>query len=220
MVYNIIVEDFFQKVYSMSPDKFGQLIMKNPNLRGICDGYASEEHFEALLESVENIEKHYKPDDHHPTQKGDRVITYRSVDLTIELKTVVTGTTEYNSPQKHTDLYGNEWWTGQFRTSKSRKRVVRFSDGSQQDCFYMTRGKIDIYGVCVRPFTGNWGDYMYCLESDIPNPQNEDLTPLQRSELLNPTIRVQWPPKSPWTASLEEVLEAAYQQKIKQASQL
>ena len=199
----------FLEEYDMTIDEFTELEKKNSSLRGYISGYVSEWHFEKLVDKNKNVQHHYKPQDQDRNQKGDRIITYRDIDISFEVRAIYTDTVISTQ-----DLTGNISGSGSFKTKCARSRTIKFSDGSEVNTWYNPRGLVDVFCVCIKPITQKW-EYQYCLNSDIPSPETKDLTKLQKQEILKCDNEVRVPPQGFWTDDLDVVLERAYQQKLK-----
>lgn len=200
--------------YNLSLDELSEMIDMYRPLKSSFDGHVSEYIFvKEYVKPFKRITDYYKPDSQSRSDKGDLTVTFDGIPIKIELKTILAGfvADPSRNPRQITTLEGTHW-RGRFKTRTSSARVVTFSDGSKHKTFCVPRSQVDVYGVCVRPFTGKW-EYMYCLTADMPGCSTPELTPLQKHELLKPDQFVQWPPVDPWTDSLETILERAVAQK-------
>ena len=201
--------------YNMSLEEVSEMLDMYRPLQASFDGHAGEYAFvKNYVKSCARISEYRKPNtglDH--TDKGDLVVVFDGTPVRIELKTALTGfrVGKHRNPTQ-VDTVNGPVWKYTFKTRTSSYKTVHFSDQSTAFTLCVPYGLVDVYGVCVRPFTGKW-EYMYCLTSDLPNNTNKNFTPLQQKELIRPTIKTYWPPQDPWTDSLETILERAAAQK-------
>ena len=196
--------DPIQQEYGISAQSFVQWSKEHTSVNGFLTGISSEIAFFDVLEKHPEIKSFRKPLDTNKDDKGDCVLQYKDETLVIEVKSV--NSKRMKSSQ---DVFGDTCWSGSVELRNSRKKIVQFKDGSVLNTCLIERGEVDIYAVCVRKFTGKW-DYIYCLECNIPNNKNPKLSDVQRQACIAAGITVSWPPKSPWTSSLSDILEQAY----------
>lgn len=180
-------------------DQMSEIYADNPNFRAIIDGYAAEIHFKQLLHQIPGITESTKPGDQNRNQKGDRMVMVGETPISIEVKSVAKNSVKQT-------LFG---WTGRAAVKSSDKKVLTFSDGSQADVANLPRGQFTILAVCCQPFNGDWKQFQYCLNSDLPHPESKSLTPLQQNELISTGVYVEWPPVYPFTSDLQEILTRA-----------
>lgn len=200
--------------YKLNIQELSEIIDLYRPLQACFDGHAGEYVFvRDYVKTCPRITEYYKPDNQNRNEKGDITVTFEGVPIRIEMKTILTGNRiqAYRNPRQITNLDGT-YWRGRFKTRTSAYKTVKFPDGTELSTLCVPRTQVDVYGVCVRPFTGKW-EYMFCLTSDLPPNESRNLTPVQKSVLLKSEVYVHWPPEDPWTASLETVLERAAAQK-------
>lgn len=211
--------------FQVSEDEFKHMIARvfSNNLSALAffEGYGSEYILEKIIKNTPSITAHYKPGDNNTEIKGDVVVTYKDVDLRIEAKSIKRRTNSISrKPQKIVNLE-EEYWIGFFQTRASRNRKLVFSDGSVAHTYNCLRNQYDIIAVNVFQLSGKQ-EFMYCLEENLPSTEycatKTNLTPLQCVETLRGEVSVRWPPVAPWTSSLEEILEQAYQNKLQSAT--
>lgn len=191
---------------SLTEEELTQLAEENTSFCGVLEGYASEVHFKKIVENTPHITHHYKPGDNNTIQKGDRVVTYKGVEISTEVRTIL----NCKRIRKHQTIDGKTCCDGYFKANSSHLRKLTFSDGSSM----MTRNclidsGIHIYAICVKPMTGKW-DFVYCMTKDLPKGLNCEGTDLQRKELLTPQILVKYPPEGLWTDDFQIILERTY----------
>lgn len=215
-VYNTVMDlDLIQQEYGVSAENFVKWSIQNRSVYGFLSGVSAEIAFFDIIAKHPEIKQYRKPLDTNKTDKGDCVVDYKDTTLSIEIKSLHSGK---NKIKKTQDVFGEETWTGTVELRNSRKKLVTFKDGTVLNTCLIERGEVDIYAVCVRKFTGKW-DYIYCLECNIPNNKNTKLTPEQRQQCMATYATVCWPPQSPWTTSLDQILEQAYQAKQQNINQ-
>ena len=210
--------DLAQK-FELSEDEFKHMIAhvfsNNISALAFFEGYSSEYILEKLVLDTPHVSGCYKPGDNNTHEKGDLVASYKEVPVSIEVKNVRRrGSSTQRKPKLVTNLE-EQYWVGHFCTRAGRSRIVTFSDGSKSHSYNCVRGQYDVIAVNVYQFTGRQ-QFMYCLEKDLPSTKHTPkthLSPLQCHETLQPEVTVRWPPVAPWTDSLEEILERAYQHK-------
>ena len=206
-----------EKEFGISEHDFVNLIHTTPHLRGPVYGAISEFFFDCLFENIPEVTHRHKPIEYLKNETpGDLIVTYKDIPISFEIKNIRSGKYESGIRRKiriNENVFGEKTWSGVVSLMNSRRRVVTFSDGSVVNGYNTKRGEVDVYAVCVKMLTGKW-EYMYCLESDIPSVINsKNLTPLQQNEVLKGAMRIQWPPKAPWTDSLVDILEKVYNEK-------
>jgi hypothetical protein len=183
-----------------SIERLGVLYKTNPNFRAIVDGYNGEDHFRPLIQGIAGVENIRKPGDQNRNEKGDVKFGYKGFPISIEIKSIAKNTVKKN-------LFG---WSGKAAVKSSDKKQLVFSDGSVADVAMLPRGQFTVLAVGCHAFTGNWKDFQYCLNSELPKPTSSDgLTDLQKNELISVLVPVEWPPVGPFTTNLEEILERA-----------
>jgi|688.fasta_scaffold204317_1 hypothetical protein len=200
--------------YGMNIEEVTEMLDMYRHLRASFEGHAGEYAFvKHYVKPCARITGHRKPDPQNKKEKGDLVVTFEDTPVSIELKSALTGfrVNPYKNPVQVQTVHGPVW-KFLFKTRTSSYKTIKYSDGTELSTLNVPYGQVDVYGVCVRPFTGVW-EYMYCLTSDLPHNANPNLTPVQQRETLSPVIRVEWPPEAPWTNSLETILERAVAQK-------
>ena len=204
------------KKFEVSEDEFKDMISyvfsNNLSALAFFEGYGSEYLLEKHIKTIPEITGHYKPGDNNLEVKGDVVVTYKDVPVSIEAKNVRRGTNSRKRKPKHIVNLEESYWTGYFSTRRPRSKLVTFSDGSQVDTYNSLRGQYDIIAVNVFQLIGKQ-QFVYCLETHLPSTEYiqayTDLSPLQCQETLRGEILVRWPPVAPWTDSLQDVLEQA-----------
>src|SRR5437867_1938424 len=74
--------------WSVTAHELTTLVNDNPSLRGILLGYVAEHKFQQLIERHPHISGSKKYDDHDRTRKSDRVIVYKGVEFSVEVKSL------------------------------------------------------------------------------------------------------------------------------------
>jgi hypothetical protein len=131
----------------------------------------------------------YKPSDHDRLKKCDFVMTYRGIDISVEVKSLQTATVKLDG----------EIYKGKVQCDASDRRIVKFSDGSTLQTTCLLAGEFDLLAVNLFAFEKKWR-YVFARNKDLPRSQFRKYTPEQREKLLATLFEVSWPPKPPFTA--------------------
>ncbi|MGL4250672.1 MAG: hypothetical protein ACRCR1_08570 [Aeromonas sp.] len=86
------------KEWDMDEDYFSELVRENPSLKGMILGYAAEKKLKDFFVELGITENHRKDDDHDRTKKGDLTLTYKDVEVTIEVKSLQTNSVKATLP--------------------------------------------------------------------------------------------------------------------------
>ena len=158
-----------------------------------------------MVEAHEHVAGTVKHDDHNRRRKSDRVIVYRGEEFSVEVKSLQTNSIK---------LVG-EAWSGRAQVDGSDRRTVVFPDGSELNTTLLLRGEFDILAINCFAFEGEWR-FAFGLNRDLPKSNYRKYTQAQRDGLIASLVPVTWPPEPPLSADLFPIVEALYQERIKQ----
>lgn len=160
-----------------------EMLRKNSSLRGYLQGYAAEEYLMKKLRSMDGIDEVSKIPD-RDKQKGDISLSYQGRPLTIEIKSLKSGSSR------------EDFLEGGFSATVLVKRTDRAQDeGDQVGTTHLTPGEFDILAISTYGITGRW-EYYYIANKYLPraahdtnkihtNPRINVLsTPFLHSDLL------------------------------------
>lgn len=190
--------------WELSEADLTDLIENNPSMRGVVLGYVAELKFRQMYVDKEGITS-VKDDDHDRKKKGDRRLTYRGVDLLVEVKSLQTNTVAQN-PE-------NGEWSGKTQVDGSDRRKIRFDDGTELNTTLLKRGEFDILAVNCFAFGDSWR-FAFALNQDLAPSTYGKYTKEQRKHLIASLQKISWPPRKPFTDDFDEILERAYRLKV------
>jgi hypothetical protein len=174
--------------WEITVEEFTALIDENPSLRGMLFGYVAEYKFSKLWLGHKDVSYAVKPDDHNRRKKGDRVIIYKEIEFSIEVKSLQT-----NSITRLED----GTWSGKAQCDGSDRRIVSFPDGKKLNTTCLLAGEFDLLAVNCHAFQGKW-DFAFAKNMDLPRSTYRKYTAKQRKQLLASLVPVTWPPQPPF----------------------
>jgi hypothetical protein len=180
------------------------LVNENPSLRGMMLGYVAEHKFQQLVEAHPHISSSKKHDDHDRSRKHDRVIIFKGMEFTIEVKSLQTNLIE--------KIDGR--WTGRAQVDGSDRRIVKFPDGTELNTTLLLRGQFDILAVNCFAFENKW-HFAFALNRDLPQSRCRKYTQAQRDGLIASLIPVTWPPEPPFVLDPFELVDRLYRERSK-----
>lgn len=135
-----------------------RLADESPNLRGYIQGYLAESRLAQQLSSVEGVSRVKKIPD-TDDMRGDLLVTYHGVDLTIECKSLASGILRQDA------LNGS--WEASVLCKNTDKRVTAVRGQDSIQSVNLHKGGFDILSVCTFPVTGRW-DSLFLLNRYLP----------------------------------------------------
>ncbi|MDR2718295.1 MAG: hypothetical protein LBB89_09570 [Treponema sp.] len=183
--------------WDITEQEFTELVRNNPSLRGMILGYIAEQKFQSICLNHPAITAISKDDDHDRSKKGDRRIIYKDKTFTIEVKSLQTHTVK---------KCGNDIWEGKSQVDGSDRRIITFPDGTELNTTLLLRGEFDILAVNCFAFGGKWR-FAFCKNNDLPTSSFKKYTAIQQNGLIASLIPVTWPPQSPFTDNLFQLLD-------------
>lgn len=126
------------------------LLLNNSSLRGYLQGYAAEEFLMRRLNEDESFCEISKIPDQSP-QKGDIQCLYRATPLTIEVKSLKTGSDR------------DDFLVGGFVANVAVKKTDKPTNGTS----HITQGEFDILAICTYNVTGEW-DFYFMAGNRLP----------------------------------------------------
>jgi hypothetical protein len=186
----------------LSEFTFGEIekvLADNPALRGFIQGYLAELALMKRLAIITGIKDVQKIPD-KDIRKGDILFRYKGTDLTIEVKSVRSGSV------KEDVLH--ETWEGTVGCKSSDKKEQLTSEGILVNTSSIMRGTFDILAISTYTVEGTW-DYVYMENKHLPSISHGDHNIIKTSFKINPLL-------TPLLESdLVKVLESARADKLK-----
>lgn len=180
------------------------LVDENPSLRGIMLGYVAEHKFQELIEKHPHISGSKKHDDHDRSRKSDRVIMYKGMEFTIEVKSLQTN--------QFRQVGGR--LTGRAQVDASDRRTVTLRGGRKLNTTLLLRGEFDILAVNCFAFESKW-NFAFALNGDLPKSTFKKYTQAQRDQLIASLVPVTWPPEPPFASDPFVLVERLYLERLK-----
>jgi hypothetical protein len=169
------------------------IIASNASLRGVLVGYLAE---------VRLMEKWFKDhpfrryDDHDRTHKGDRWLTYKGREFSIEVKSL----------QSNYVKQVEGGWTGRFQVDASDCRTVSLPNGDKIATTCLVVGEFDLVAINLFEFGAKWR-FAFAKNRDLPRSPSKKYTPEQRQYLLQATPKITWPLEPPFRAEPFSLLD-------------
>lgn len=187
----------FLKRLGISIDDLEEIIGKSPSLRGVLVGYLAEK---KLVEEYFKDLNPEKPDDHDRSSKGDRVILYKGVRISVEVKSLQTNCVVKTS----------EGYEGRFQCDASDSRKVRLPNGEVIKTVCLLVGGFDLLAVNLFEFGQKW-KFAFVRNRDLPRSNFRGYTIEQQGYLLQTTPKITLPLRlpyrdEPWTL-LDEIAQ-------------
>lgn len=181
-----------------------ELVNDNPSLRGILLGYVAEHKFQELVEKHPHISGSRKHDDHDRSRKNDRVITYKGMEFSIEVKSLQTNLIRQEGGR----------WIGRAQVDASDRREVRLRNGRKLNTTLLLFGQFDILAVNCFAFENKW-NFAFALNRDLPKSTFKKYTQAQRDQLISSLVPVTWPPEPPFVSDPFSLVERLYLERSK-----
>lgn len=192
---------FFDRL-GVTPTEIEQLIQASPSLRGQVVGYLAEM---KLVHMWFSKYKLHKPDDHDRTKKGDRGISYKGHELSIEVKSLQTNSVVQTAAGTY---------RGTFQCDASDSREVVLPDGSKVKTVCLIVGGFDLLAINLFEFGQQWR-FAFVKNSDLPRSKYHKYTPYQQQFLLQTTPPISWPLEAPFRDEPFALLDEIVRQKKK-----
>lgn len=189
--------------WQVSESELTDLLKENPSMRGVVLGYIAELKFHQMYADKEGI-ANVKDDDHDRKRKGDRRLTYKGVELLVEVKSLQTNTVRQN-PETGV-------WFGKTQVDGSDRREICFDDGTTLNTTLLKRGEFDILAVNCFAFGDKWR-FAFALNQELAPSTYSGYTEGQRKQLIASLQKLTWPLSPPFTDDFDDVLKRAYQLK-------
>lgn len=197
-IYQLFLDDKnILERWDIKINDFEQLISDNPSLRGFVIGYLAESKLREVLSKDKRISGLKKYDDHDRKNKHDLVITYKSKQYSIEIKSLQTNTV------KKKDL---ETFEGKFQCDASDKRKIVLQSGEEVTTTCLRFGDFDILAVNLFAFRGKW-EFGFALNKDLPASQYAKYSEELRSNLIKSIIPISLPLSTPFVSDITILLE-------------
>lgn len=130
-----------------------------------------------------------KFNDHDRTKKSDFVFQYRSVEISVEVKSLQTNSIRH--------LDGGQF-AGKFQCDASDRRSVKLPNGKKVNTTCLLVGEWDIIAVNLFAFTDEWR-FVYARNQDLPHSTFRDYSPYVQRHLLATLMKVTWPTVPPFS---------------------
>ncbi len=176
-----------------------ELVRGNPSLRGILLGYVAELKFQELIERHPSISGTRKEDDHDRSRKSDRIVVYKGMEFSIEVKSL-----QSNSIKPVGDRL-----VGRAQVDASDRRPVKLNNGRTLETTLLLFGGFDILAVNCHAFRERW-DFVFALNRDLPASTYKKYTKAQRIQLISSLVPVTWPPEPPFVSDPFPLIERLY----------
>jgi hypothetical protein len=190
--------------WDVTPAEIDDILAASPSLRGIFFGCVAEYKLRTRYFSDPRLSNVRKYDNHDRTRKGDLVVTYKDVDITIEVKSLQSGTVREE----------NGKMVARFQCDASDRRRVRLPSGRYMETACLVAGEFDVLAVNLFAFRKEWV-FAFALNADLPRSEHEKYTPAQRKHLLATLMEITWPVAKPFSLELMPVLNKAVSAKRK-----
>ncbi|MBI1744451.1 restriction endonuclease [Candidatus Acetothermia bacterium] len=183
--------------WGIKPEELSEIIESNPSLRGLLMGYVAEYKFQKLYLQDKRIENIFKPDSHDRTEKGDWVITYKGVEISIQVKSLQTNTIEKSQGQ----------YSAKFQCDASDRRKVTLPNGQSLETTCLLVGEFDLLAVNLYGFREKW-KFAFAKNRDLPRSRYKKYTSEQPQFLIATNIAIALPLQPPFEAEPFRLLDA------------
>lgn len=188
--------------WGIKPEELSEIIESNPSLRGLLMGYVAEYKFQKLYLQDKRIENIFKPDSHDRTEKGDWVITYKGVEISIQVKSLQTNTIEKSQGQ----------YSAKFQCDASDRRKVTLPNGQSLETTCLLVGEFDLLAVNLYGFREKW-KFAFAKNRDLPRSRYKKYTSEQPQFLIATNIAIALPLQPPFEAEPFRLLDAIVEYK-------
>jgi hypothetical protein len=177
----------------ITQEELEQIIASNASLRGVLVGYLAEVRLMELWFKDYPFKRY---DDHDRTHKGDRWITYKGREFSVEVKSL----------QSNYIKQTKEGWAGRFQVDASDCRAVTLPNGDVVTTTCLVVGQFDLVAVNLFDFGAEWR-FAFAKNCDLPRSPSKKYTPEQRQFLLQTTPKITLPLQSPYRAEPFSLLD-------------
>lgn len=179
-----------------------EMIDENPSLRGYIQGYLAERALKTQLLNIAGVSAVRKIPDMAP-EKGDFEVIYKNVPLTIECKSVKTGSVKEDVLTQS--------WMGTVGVCNTDKREITIEGFGNISTSKLIRGQFDILAISCFAVNGEWS-FMFIENRFLPSAEeHRDL--LKSSFIINPATT------PGLTEDISRVLEKALEIKAQAAQE-
>ena len=161
---------------SFSKEEIEEMIVENPSLRGYVQGYLAEVALKKQLQALEHVTEVTKIADKSP-EKGDLKVTYKGVQLTIEVKSLLTRSIKADTM--------HDTWEGTVGIKNSDKREIIVEGMGTIQATNLVRGEFDILAISCYAVSGKW-DCVFMENEYIPPKNYSTPSLLKVSFTVNP----------------------------------
>jgi hypothetical protein len=190
---------YFQKL-GITIEELEKIVEASPSLRGVLVGYLAERR---LAEKWFRKYRLRRYDDHDRTHKGDRWLTYKGREFSIEVKSL----------QSNYVKEAEFGWTGRFQVDASDCREVKLPNGDVITTTCLVVGQFDLLAVNLFEFGNQWR-FAFAKNWDLPRSPSKKYTAEQRTFLLQTTPKITWPLQPPFRSEpfslLDEMLSESH----------
>lgn len=186
--------------WGITVDEASEIIKSRPSLRGVLFGYVGEYKLKKMLLSDNRIAEITPVDNHDRSARGDLIITYKGVNIGVQVKSLQTATVKK----------ANEGYIGRFQCDASDRRRVILPNGQKIETTCLVVGGFDLLAVNLFEFGQEW-KFAFAKNEDLPRSGYGGYTPKQRRYLLATLMTITWPLRPPFEAEpyrlLDEIVE-------------
>jgi hypothetical protein len=178
-------------------EELDEVISENSSLRGYLQGYLAEVALKKQLLQIDHVTEVIKIAD-QSSEKGDFRVIYKNVPITIEVKSIRTGSVR-------SDIL-NDTWQGTVGVRNSDTRELDIEGIGLIRSSNLVRGEFDILAISCYAVSNTW-DFVFMSNEYLP-PKN-----YQVPELIKTSFVVN-PETTPFIQmSLQNILELVYNKK-------
>jgi len=174
--------------WSLTTDELEEILTAGPSLRGFLFGYVAEYKLKKLLLSNDRIKQIGKYDNHDRSKKGDVVLVYNGIEISVEVKSL----------QTHTIKEERGFKKARFQCDASDRRRVKLPYGRYIETTCLLVDEFDILAVNLFGFCKEWV-FAFALNTDLPRSEYPKYTTAQKKYLLATTMEITWPVADPFS---------------------
>lgn len=190
--------------WKVTSNELSEIVKSNPSLRGMVFGYIGEYKLRKMLSSDSRVTNVLKPDNHYRGKKGDLIITYKDVEIAVEVKSLQTITIK--------KIDSN--YIGKFQCDASDRRKVILPNGQSIETTCLLVGEFDLLAVNLFGFQQGW-KFAFAKNEDLPRSKYHGYTSEQRQYLFATLMEVTWPLQSPFKSEPFQLLDEIIRDKEK-----
>jgi hypothetical protein len=179
-----------------------EIIESRPSLRGVLFGYVGEYKLKKKLLIDGRITEITPVDNHDRSARGDLIITYKGVNIGVQVKSLQTATVKRT----------NGGYMGRFQCDASDRRRVALPNGQEIETTCLVVGGFDLLAVNLFEFGQKW-KFAFAKNEDLPRSEHSGYTPEQRRHLLATLMTITWPPQPPFKAEPYRLLDEIVKKK-------